>query len=79
MGQQDRDYWKERYDENMGIRSHKKYRKDSNNLEKMRFFSHARKSPSSWHWSLQVILFVWICIGVYAALRFISSFLSNPT
>lgn len=75
MGLQDRDYWKERYDENMGIRSQPKYQKDTSNLEKLRFFSAAKKSPASWHWSLQVILFVWICIGVYAALRLISSVL----
>lgn len=74
MGLQDRDYWKERYDENMGIRSQKNHREDTSSLEKMRFFSGARKSPSSWHWSLQVILFVWICIGVYVALRLIGSY-----
>ena len=78
MGLQDRDYWKERYDENMGIRSKPKYRKDTSNLEKLRFFSEAKRSPTSWHWSLQVILFVWICIGVYAVLLLINSFLLKP-
>ncbi len=75
MGLQDRDYWKERYDENMGIRSQPKYRKDTSNLEKLRFFSTVKNSSGSWHWSLQIILFVWICIGVFAVLRLINYFI----
>ncbi len=72
MGLQDRDYWKERYDQNMGIRSQPQHKKDSSQLRKMRFFSTGEKRSSRWHWSLQLVLFVWLCIGIFAALRLIN-------
>ena len=75
MGLQDRDYWKERYDENMGIRSQPKYRKNTHQLEKLKFFSASEKPVSSWHWSLQLVLFVWICIAVFGVLRLVNYFI----
>lgn len=73
MGLQDRDYWKERYDENMGIRSQPKYKKDVSQLQKLKFFQPLYKRVPGWHWSLRFVLFVWICISVYAVLRLINS------
>lgn len=75
MGLQDRDYWKQRYDENMGIRSQPKHRNDTSKLENLSFFSAARRPVRRWHWTLQLILFVWICIGVFGALRLVNHFL----
>lgn len=77
MGLQDRDYWKDRYDENLGIRSRPNYKKDTAKLEKMRFFSPQKKGGSAWHWSLQLVLFLFICIGVLAVISFINSFVKN--
>lgn len=75
MGLQDRDYWKERYDKNMGIRSPAKGRKDTSKLETLRFFSSDQDPGKSWHWVLQAVLFVWICIGIFAVLRLINYFI----
>jgi len=74
MGQQDRDYWKERYDENMGIRSQSKSRKSQVDLENLRFFSAAKTSFRPWNFVLQVMLFVCICLGVFAVLWLVNSF-----
>jgi len=73
MGQQDRDYWKERYDENMGIRSQPKSRRNQSDLGKLRFFSAAKTSSRLWIFLLQVMLFVCICLGVFAVFWMINS------
>lgn len=75
MGLQDRDYWKERYDENMGIRSQPKYHKDISNLEKLRFFSVHQQAGKPWHWLLQLVLLMWICIGTFAVFHLINYFI----
>lgn len=75
MGLQDRDYWKERYDENMGIRSQPKYRKDTSNLEKLKFFSAAKRRATIWRFVRHTLHFVWLCFCVFMIIRFINKLL----
>lgn len=41
MGLQDRDYWKERYDERMGVKKQPQSGEGSEKLQKMKFFKDA--------------------------------------
>lgn len=50
MGLQDRDYWKERYDERMGVKRHQQPQrrgKGSEKLERMKFFKDPTDSSDS--------------------------------
>lgn len=75
MGLQDRDYWKERYDENMGIRSQPKYQKDVSRLENLKFFSAAKTRSRVWQLVRQALLCVWLCWCVFMIVRFVTRLL----
>lgn len=63
MGLQDRDYWKERYDENLGVKKEKRFAK----LKRLKFFHAAPKRPAH-EFSFIAKLAISFCVALGCAI-----------